>query len=65
MVKTDKKNSKNIAKNLVYRTPNDDHKELQNYFKGSLSKREISLKDIILAGGFNINLLDFDANKKV
>ena len=28
-------------------------------------KREISQKDIILAGDFNINLLDFDANKKV
>ena len=28
-------------------------------------KREIGHKDITLAGVFNINLLDFDANKKV
>ena len=36
----------------------------ENYFEGSLSKREIS-KDTTLAWGFNINLLDFDANKGV
>ena len=30
-----------------------------------LSKREISRKDVILAGEFSINLLDFDANKRV
>ena len=41
--------------NLVYRPPNGDHKELENYFKTSLSKWEISQKD----------LLDLDANRKV
>ena len=51
--------------NLVHRPPNDDHKELENYFRNSLSKREISHKDIMLTGYFNINLLDFAANKKV
>ena len=51
--------------NLVYRPPNGDHKELENYFKSPVSKREISHKDVILAGDFNINLLDFDTNKKV
>ena len=50
--------------NLVYRPPNGDHRELENYFKSSVSKQEISHKDIILARDFNINLLDFDANKK-
>ena len=64
-VEVENKNSKNIVLNLVYRPPNGDHKELENYFKTSLSKWEISQKDIILAGDFNINLLDFDANKKV
>ena len=49
---------------LVYRHPNGNHKELENYFKISLSKQEISRKDVILAGDFNISLLDFDANKK-
>ena len=47
--------------NLVYRPPNSYHKELENYFKSSLSKRKV----VILAGDFNINLLDFDKNKKV
>ena len=64
-VEVENKNSKNIVLNLVYRPPNGDHKELEKYFKSSLSKREISHKDIILAGDFNITLLDFDANKKV
>ena len=50
--------------NLVYRPPNDDHKELENCFKSSLSKREISCKDVVLAGDLNINLLDFDGNKR-
>ena len=59
------KNSKNIVLNLVYCPPNGDHKELENYFKSSLSKWEISHKDLVLAGDFNINLLDFDTNKKV
>ena len=64
-VEVENKNSKNIVLNLVYRPPNGAHKELENYFKSSLSKREISNKDAILAGDFNINLLDFDISKKV
>ena len=63
-VEDENKNSKNIVLNLVYRPPNGDHRELENYFKSSVSKQEISHKDIILARDFNINLLDFDANKK-
>ena len=64
-VRVEKKKKKNIVLNLVYRPLNGDHKELENYFKSSLSKREILHKDIILAGDLNINLLDFDANKKI
>ena len=63
-MKVENKNSKNIVLNLVYCPPNRDHKELENYFKSTLLKRKISHKDIILAGDFGINLLDFDANKK-
>ena len=51
--------------NLAYRPPNGDRKEPENYFKNALSERDISQKDVILAGDFNIDLLDFDANKKV
>ena len=57
-VKIENKNSKNVVLNLVYCPPNRDHKELENYFKSSLSKQEISHKNVILGGDFNINLLD-------
>ena len=59
------KKSTNIVLNLAYRPPNGDRKEPENYFKNALSERDISQKDVILAGDFNIDLLDFDANKKV
>ena len=51
--------------NLVNFPPNSDHKELENYLKVFLLKREITHKYIFLPGNFNINLLDFDANKTV
>ena len=40
-VKVENNNSKNIVLNLIYRPPNSDHKELENYFKSFPSKREI------------------------
>ena len=40
-VKVENKNSKNIVLNLIYRPPNSNHKELENYFKTFPSKREI------------------------
>ena len=43
-VEVEKKNSKNIVLNLVYRPPNGDPKELENCFKSSLLKWEISHK---------------------
>ena len=55
--------SQNII-NTIARPQNIDHKEVENNFKSYLSKRKILHKDTILAD-FNINLLDFDANKKV
>ena len=64
-VEVENKKSKNIIPNLVYRPPHGDHKELESYFKTSLRKRDISNRNIILAGDFNINLLDFEGNKKV
>ena len=64
VLKLKTKTSKNILLNLVYGPPSNDHKELENYLKNSLSKLEISYKGVILAGDLNITLLDFDANKK-
>ena len=57
--------NKNLKSIVLYRPPNGEHKEHENYCKSSLSKREILHKNIILAGGFNINLLGFATNQKV
>ena len=45
-VEVENKKSKNIIPKLVYLPPNGDHKELESYFKTSLSERNISNKDI-------------------
>ena len=52
-------------KDLCKNSENIGRKELGNCFKSSFSKWEISRKDTILAGDFNINLIDFDGNKKL
>ena len=54
-----------IQKRPLQNSENKGRKELGNCFKSSFSKWEISRKDIILAGDFNINLIDFDGNKKL
>ena len=59
------KNSKNIVLNLAYRPPNGDPNEIENHFKNILSKREITNKELVLVGDFNINVLDFNESKMV
>ena len=51
--------------NLTYRPPNADPNELENHFKNILSKREITNKELVLVGDFNINVLDFNESKMV
>ena len=51
--------------NLTYRPPNGDPNELENHFKNILSKREITNKELVLVGDFNINVLDFNESKMV
>ena len=63
-VEAEIKNSKKILLNLGDHPSNIDHKDLENYFQSCLSKWKISHTDIMLAEDFNINLLDFDANRK-
>ena len=64
-VETDSKRSKNIVLNVIYRQPNGDLKVSENYFNDSFSKNERNDKKIILVRDFNINVLDFENNKKV
>ena len=54
--------SKNIILNAIYRPPKCDMKQCETYFKDVFSKND---KNIVLAGDFNINFLDFETNKNV
>ena len=57
--------SKNIILNTTYRAPNGDMKQCETYFKDVFSKSGKNRKNIVLAGDFNINFLDFETNKNV
>ena len=57
--------SKNIILNLTYRLPNGDVKEFEKHLNKILSTNDILKKEVIMAGDFNMNLLDFERNKKV
>ena len=58
-------NGKNIIFNIVYRPPDGDLEVCENYFQSILSHNSIRNKNVILAGDFIINVLDFEQNKKV
>ena len=51
--------------NVIYRQPNGDLKVSENYFNDFFSKTEKNDKKIIFVGDFNMNVLDFENNKKV
>ena len=57
--------SKNIILNTIYRLLNGDMKQCETHFKDVFSKNGKYLKNIVLAGDFNINFLDFKTNKNV
>ena len=57
--------SKNIILNTIYMPPNGDMKQFETDFKDIFSKNGKNLKNIVLAGDFNINFLDLEAYKKV
>ena len=56
----------NILLNLVYHPPIGDQKELEYYFKSCLSLKMGNLTQRFnFSQRININLLDFNSNKKV
>ena len=57
--------SKNIILNLTYRPPNSDIKEFEKHLNNILLTNEILKKLVIMARDFNMNLLDFEQDKKV
>ena len=58
------KKCKNVILNTIYRPPNGDIETCENYFKNPLAKNDTVNKHIVLAGDFNLNVLDFENNKK-
>ena len=50
---------------LFDRPPTGDMKQYETCFKYIFSRNAKNLKNIVLAGDFNINLLYFETNKKV
>ena len=58
------KTFKNLILSLNYRPPNGDSRLFEKHMKSILSKNEATRKEVILIGNFNINLLDFDKNKR-
>ena len=50
---------------MNYRPPNGDTTLFEKHMKSILSKNEATKKEVILIGDFNMNLLDFDKNKRV
>ena len=64
MLKAWLRNCKSILA-FIYRPPNGDMKQCETHFKDLFSKNSKNLKNIVLAGDFNINFLDFETNKNV
>ena len=51
--------------NVVYRPPNSKIEPFENFLKILFNKNKNSIKNYQFAGDFNLNLLDYDKNKKV
>ena len=56
------KKCRNIIRNTIYRPPNGDIETCENYFKNLF---DTVSKHILLVDDFNLNVLDFENNKKV
>ena len=57
--------TKNIIINVVYRPPDGDLSICETFFRKILSENSNANKTLFLAGDFNINVLDYENNKKV
>ena len=59
------KHSKKLILNLSYRPPQGDTILLDKNSQDLLLKNDVSKKEILITGDFNINPLDYENNKKV
>ena len=59
------KQSKNLILNLSYRPPQGDTTLFEKHLQDLLWRHDVCKKEVLITGDFNINLLDFENNKKV
>ena len=57
--------STKIILNLTYRPPNGDIKKFEKQLNKILSTIDILKKEVVMAGDFNMDMLDFKQDKKV
>ena len=60
-----RKKEKNISFSVMYRPPNGDMTVFDKFCKNLLFANDKTSKNIIFAGDLNINVLDYESNKKV
>ena len=60
-----KKHSKTLILNLSYRSPQGDTTLFEKHLQDLLWRHDVCKKEVLMTGDFNINLLDFENNKKV
>ena len=58
------KKDKNILFSVMYRSPNGDMTVFEKFCENLFSANDKTSKNIIFAGDLNINVLDYESNKK-
>ena len=64
-IEINNKNKKNIIVCTTYRPPNGKLKPFKQFFTNLMNKNKKSNKTMYLVGDFNLNVLDFETNRKV
>ena len=59
------KHSKRLILNLSYRPSQGDTSLFEKHLEDLLLKHDVCKKEVLITRDFNINLLDFENNKKV
>ena len=57
--------TRDVLVNVLYTPPVGQYEQFENFLTTSFSRTKSCNKDIHIAGDFNLDLLDHDANKKV
>ena len=63
-VEISNKKASNLILNVIYKAPTGDMKVFEQFCKDIFSKNQ-NMKHMMFAGGFNMNVLDYEYNRKV